>query len=167
MCRFTTTCYSYECFKSTKVALCPRVSSMHDCLASVHYNVEQLPQRCTKCCTFKAIHQQNAAIQQQIARILARNRSKYQEFMKIYQGMLSAMRRQRSEEVDRLAESLSHLELEHQTSVDDLTNRLEEFSTDERKRLNERTASQVCNNLLQDMQAGHKTIYGFDNRTVR
>ena len=63
------------------------------------------------------------------------------------------MQRQRSEEVDRLAEMLGRLEVQHQTSVDNLTNRLQEFSIDERKRLDERTASIICNDLVREMQA--------------
>ena len=67
--------------------------------------------------------------------------------------MLTAMQRQRAEEVDRLANILGRLEVEHQTSIRGLTNRLQQFSINERKRLDERTASIVCDNLVREMEA--------------
>ena len=98
------------------------------------------------------MHQQDAAIREQIAAIHAQSRAKYAEFKRLYEDMQRAMQRQRSEEVENLAEMLGRLEVRYQASVEDLTFRLQQQHINVREQLDERTTKMVCDSMVRELE---------------
>ena len=98
------------------------------------------------------MHQQDAAVREQIAAIHAQSRAKYAEFKRLYEDMQQAMQRQRSEEVENLAEMLGRLEVRYQASVEDLTFRLQQQHINVREQLDERTTKMVCDSLVRELE---------------